>query len=147
MVLQVGAPTAAIEDWFKLTFVRSYTVADTTGSVSIAAAANMQKLRTSMGNSIAELREANVAAGCSGGTKTLDGNPLITGSVWVLAALPTGAGQPGLVMDLTPDMARGEHPIVLAQNEGLCLENGNAFGAASGIVLHTMVSWSEVATF
>jgi hypothetical protein len=147
-VLQVGAPTAAIEDQFLLKVARAYTVADATGSASIAPATNMQELRTSMGAAVAQVREASVAAGASGGTKTLDTDGIITGSAWVAAALASGLGNgPIDVFDYYPNVADGEHPLVLAADEGFIISNANNFGAASGIVLHVEMNWAEVTLY
>lgn len=147
-VLQTGAPTAAIEDRFSLKIARAYTVADTTGSASIAAAANMQELRTSMGTSAAQVREANIAAGASGGTKTLDTDFIATGAQWIPVAVPTGGSNPASeVFNFQPFVQAGEHPLVLAADEGFLLSNDNALGAASGIVLYLDLAWAEVTLF
>lgn len=146
--VQVAAPTAAIEDIFNLKMARGYTVADATGSASIAPAANMQEVRTSMGAAAAQVREANIAAGASGGTKTLDTDAIATGSLWVAAALASGNGNgPTTILDYYPNVADGEHPVVLAADEGLILANANNFGATSGIVLHIELYWAEVTTY
>jgi hypothetical protein len=146
-VIQVAAPTAAIEDIFNAKIARGYTLADTTGSGSIAPAASMQKMRTSMGNSLAEVRESSAAAGASGGTKTVDGDAFATGSVWVTAALGSLLYAPQTVLEYKPDMAAGECPIILAQNEGILVANTNSFGTASGIILHFQLAWAEVAAY
>lgn len=147
-VVQVGAPSAAIQDTFNAKIARSYTVADATGSASISPAANMQEVRTSMASASMQLREANVAAGASGGTKTLDTDGFVTGSVWVAAALASGLGNgPVTVLDYVPLVASGEHPIVLAADEGVVISNGNAFGAASGIVLMLDMAWAETTLY
>jgi hypothetical protein len=91
-VVQNAAPTAAVEDIFTLKVARAYTVADTTNSAAISPASAMQKMRTSMGNAAAQVRESNAAGGASGGTKTVDTDAIATGSVWVAAALASGQG-------------------------------------------------------
>jgi hypothetical protein len=142
--LQVGAPTAAIEDQFLAKVARGYTVADATGSVSIAPAAGMQKLKTSgMGSATAQLREANIAAGASGGTKTEDTDPFTIGSVWVLAAISSSFGSALEVFDYDPDEGDGEFPATFAADEGFVIRNANNFGAASGIVLLLDLYWVE----
>jgi hypothetical protein len=145
--VQIAAPTAAIEDIFNVKVARAYTVADTTGSISIAPAANMQEMRSSMATASAQVRESNVAAGASGGTKTLDTDGIATGSVWVAAALPAATGDPKLILDYYPNVADGEHPLTLAENEGVAVSNTNSFGATSGIILHAEMYWAEVTAY
>lgn len=147
-VLQIAAPTAAVEDIFNIKVARAYTVADTTGSTSISPASAMQKLRTSMGNAATQVRESNVAGGASGGTKTTDTDAIATGSVWVAAALASGQSNgPSIVLDYYPNVSDGEHPVVLAADEGLLVANTNAFGTASGIAIHCEIYWAEVTAY
>lgn len=145
--IQVGAPSAAIEDRFNLTIARSYTVMDTTNGTDIAPTTGKQKLRATMADAALQIRESSAAGGASGGTKTLDPNPIATGSFWVLAALPTGEGRAIDIFDYAPDPALGEHPLVLAADEGVVIQNENAFGATSGIVLQLETVWAEVSRY
>jgi hypothetical protein len=147
-VIQNAAPTAAVEDIFTLKVARGYTVADTTNSAAISPASAMQKMRTSMGNAAAQVRESNAAGGASGGTKTVDTDAIATGSVWVSAALASGQGNgPSTVLDYYPNVSDGEHPIVLVADEGILLANTNAFGTASGISMHAEIYWAEVTLY
>lgn len=147
-VVQVAAPSAAIQDTFNAKIARAYTVADATGSASIAPGANMQEVRSSMATASMQVREANVAAGASAGTKTLDTDGFVTGSVWIAAALASGLGNgPVTVLDYFPDVSSGEHPITLAADEGIVISNGNNFGAASGIVLMLDLAWAETTLY
>ena len=145
-VLQVGAPTAAIEDQFTLSRATGYTATDTTGSVAITPAAGKQKMKTTYDDALLVLRESNIAAGASGGTKTIDTDPLARGSLWVLAALSAAGGAPVEVLRYQPGIMNGESPLILAPDEGLVLENKNAFGTASGIVLSLTMAWLEATT-
>lgn len=146
--VQIAAPTAAVEDIFNIKVARAYTVADTTGSASIAPAAGMQDLRTSMANAAAQVRESNAAGGASGGTKTADTDAISTGSMWVAAALASGQSNgPTTILDYYPNVADGEHPLVLASDEGVLVSNTNAFGTASGIALHVEIYWAEVTAY
>lgn len=147
VVIQVAAPTAAIQDDFTLKVARGYTIADTTNGTDIAAAANMQEMRSSMGTSICQIREASAAAGISGGTSTLDTNSISTGGVWVAAALGSYLAAPQTIFDYYPNVADGEHPLVLAEQEGFQIANSNNFGAVSGIVLHVEFYWGEVTLY
>lgn len=145
--VQIAAPTAAIEDRFNLKVARSYTVADATGSASIAPTAAMQEMRTSMASAVAQIREANVAAGASGGTKTLDTDAIATGSFWVAAAVPGAMQAPVPILDYYPSVADGQHPLLLAPDEGFIIANENNFGATSGIILHLEINWAETTVY
>lgn len=145
--LQVAAPTAAIEDRFSVRIARSYTVADSTNSNSIAPASNMQELRTSMGASGIQVREASAAAGASGGTKTLDTDAIVTGSIWAMAAISASSGSTVEALLYKAEMGHGEHPLVLAADEGFYITNDNNMGTASGIVLFVDIAWSEATLF
>jgi hypothetical protein len=90
-VVQIANPTAAVEDRFSLKIARGYTIADTTGSASIAPSANMQEVRTSMATATAQVRESNAAGGASGGTKTTDTDAIAIGSAWIVGTLPTAS--------------------------------------------------------
>ncbi len=144
--LQVGAPTAAIEHQFTLSRVTGYTATDTTGSAAITPAAGKQKMRTEDDDALLVLREANIAAGASGGTKTIDTDPLAIGSFWAMAALSAAEGKPVDVLTYEPRIHAGEAPLVLAANEGFVIENKNNFGTASGIILQLELAWLECQT-
>ena len=45
------------------------------------------------------------------------------------------------------DMAGGEHPIVLAQNEGLVIRNRTVWPAAGTGILQVEVAWAETTLF
>ena len=144
-VLQIGAPTAAIEDRFSLNRVTGYSVADTTGSTVITPAATKQKLRSTMADSVVTLHEANVAAGAAGGTRVADTNPLLIGALWVPIAQQTSPIQPAtVVLDYAPTAA---HPLILGNNEGFTVNVDNALGTASGIAIYADFHWTEVDVF
>ena len=118
--VQVGAPTAAIEDIFNLKIARAYTVADTTGSASIAPASGMQEIGRRWRTPYPGPRVQR-CGGCIGGTKTDDTDAIATGSFWVSAALASGQSNgPTTILDYYPNVADGEHPVVLASDEGRC---------------------------
>lgn len=147
-LLQVGAPTAAIEDRFSLKIARGFTAVDATGSADITPTTNDQKLRTSFSATTSLLRESTAAGGATAGTKTLDTNAIALGSVWVPIALQTASIEPPTeVFNFTPDLSRGIHPPVFAQNEGFAISNENSLGTASGIILLLELIWSEVLAF
>lgn len=144
--LNIAAPTAAIEDRFSLRIARGYTVVDPTNAASISPAAAMQKMRTSMANAAAQVRESNAAAGISGGTRTLDTDGIATGSLWVPAAVAAAPAAPLDIFDYLPSQS-DEHPDAMVADEGWVLQNENAFGATSGIVLFLDLYWAEVNAF
>lgn len=147
-LLQIAAPSAAIEDRFSLKVVRGFTVADTTNGTAFAATANMQELRTSMAANSATIREASAAAGITAGTGTADTEGIATGSVWVPVALQTASIQPSTeVFNFQPNTANGEHPLVLAADEGFRVSNDNNLGANQGIVLYLDIAWAEVTLY
>lgn len=143
-LLQVGAPTAAIEDRFSLTIARTYTVSDATGGVVITPSGGKQDLTGASGNtSQVAVHESNVAGGLTAGSKVLDDNPIARGSVWVPAAVPTATVQvPALVFDYRPDFA-AEIAATLPNARGFVIACDNALGTASGIVLQLDLMWTE----
>lgn len=145
-LLQVAAPTAAIEARFSVIRAFSYTVIDGTGITAITPAANEQKLRSTSANAVTAVLEANVAAGASGGTRTVDTNPIASGAVWVPAALQTASIQaPTPVIDYHP--VAGLHPLVCGTNEGFFIRSDVTLGATTGVVLLLDLQWTEVDTF
>ena len=143
-LLQVGAPTAALEDRFSLTVGRTYSAGDTTGGVAISPTSGKQDLTSGSGN-VAQVtvHESNVAGGLTGGTKVLDSDPIARGSVWVPAAVPTATVQsPSLIFDYRPDAA-GEIALLLPTNRGFVIACDNALGTASGVILQLDLMWTE----
>lgn len=103
---------------FNLYALRSFSVSDTGGS-SILPTGNQNKLRTSsMGTTLAtDIRISNTAT-LTAGTRTKDTNPLSS----TVCGIPATAGSPILAPYPILDARPGEHPLVLAQNEGFCIE-------------------------
>lgn len=50
-------------------------------------------------------------------------------------------------MEYHPNMANGDHPLVLAQNEGFVLRNRTVWPAAGTGIVQVSVRWSEVTAF
>ena len=46
-----------------------------------------------------------------------------------------------------PDIASGEHPLVLGQNEGFVLRNRAVWPAAGTGIIQVEVSWAEVTAY
>ena len=143
--LQTGAHTAAIEDSLDVFKVTGFTVVDTTNTVTPVAS----KARTSMAASGAVIRGVTVAgasAGMTGGTLTQDSSAIGQLPQWLTAAQPTGSVVPAVFTDNFDDNA-GTHPIVLAQDEGIIVENRVLLGAAAASSVYIDLSWAEATAF
>jgi hypothetical protein len=125
---------------------RGYTIRDATGATALAVAnPNTQKLRSTMGTTLfassGNIDVGSLAAGVTAGTKTVDANPIGFMGLPGIGALGTGAQA-----DLYKWDKLGGHPIVLAQNEGIVVQNTTLF--ATGTVSLTVgMEWAEVAAF
>jgi hypothetical protein len=125
----------------------AWTIAGTGGTSPTLAAAN--KKRTSMGSSLVaagDIRFASTAA-LGAGTKTLEANNLAA----ILASCPITAslyGQiiaPGTVL-FECEIADGEHPLVLAQNEGISIRSV-AVPATGTWSASFDIAWAEVTSY
>lgn len=109
----------------RATIARSWSAAGTGGGTATLTG-NNQKLRTSFGSSLmGEIRTATTAA-LGAGTKTLDSQDI--GLITTHSSGGTGSATPIIGSIFLPiydlfeqDMADGEYPVVLAQNEGIAV--------------------------
>jgi len=131
------------------TIARSFTVAGT-GGATATLTGNNQKFRTSMGTSlVGEIRVVTTAA-LGAGTKTLDAHEI--GRITSHSSAGVGAAAPIIGSIYLPkydlfenDVADGEHPIVLAQNEGLIVR---CTVPATGVWnIGFELKWAELAAF
>ena len=107
----------------KCTFARSFTVSGT-GGTALTLTGDNQALRTNMGTTLAtDIRIATTAA-LGAGTKTLDTQDM--GAITTHSSGGAGSATPiigSIYLPMTDifenDVTDGEHPIVLAQNEGV----------------------------
>jgi hypothetical protein len=111
------------------------------------------KMRTSMGASLldtAGLMRISTTAALTALT-TLDALPSAQSLGDVQRMNPTAATEEQRVNDPTlifnPDVASGNHPLVLAQNEGLVLRNRTVWPAAGTGILAVEIAWSEVTAY
>lgn len=123
----------------------TFTAVDTTNTVTPTASLKRTGMGASPGS--AALRHATVAgvaAGMTGGTLTKDGGSF---GALVLPAITATAGSPVALAEMLDDV-NGTHPFILAQNEGLLIEN-TIVGSATANVLSIVVdfSWAEAAVF
>lgn len=127
---------------FGLMIVRAFTAADS-GGTAIAIVGNNGKHRSSLATPTSvDMRIATTAA-LTAGTKTLDTNTVGIVGGWVPAA--------GTIVNTAQDNllshAAGDHPIVLAQNEGINIQNLTLMGAAGVGTLYVNIEFAEVLNF
>ena len=142
----VAATTAALLS-FLMTAARSWTAAGS-GGTRLTLTGDNASLRTSLGTS--EVNDAGISttAGLTAGTKTLD-----TTNLAAVAFSPiTGAITVAVTFPLLPQTvlfdAQGQHPLVLANQEGFVIRNGAvAFPAGMTWQFAVNVEWAEVPSF
>jgi hypothetical protein len=145
--LQTGTHTAAIEDSLDVFKVTGFTVVDTTNTVTPTASIKRASMTAQPGNAaLRAVTIAGAAAGMTGGTLTKDGSSIGQLPKWLLAALPTAGVVDPNVADIFDDV-NGTHPFVLAQNEGIIVENRVLLGAAAASSVYIDFSWAEVSAF
>lgn len=121
---------------------RAYTAADVTGATAATMTTNNGKLRTTYPTSQGATLYTATTAAISGGTSTLDAQPLaaVEGSVVATTgAMPWAA--PVTLFEAKP----GEHPLILANQEGFI---GQCIFPATGVAtLSWDVTWDEGVAF
>ena len=125
---------------YSLVKANSFTASDTGGTALFVAGSN--KHRNSMTNitSAPDIRIGSTAA-LTAGTRTLE---TVSMSIAGGAAQAVGAAMP--IADLLENDA-GDHPLVLAQNEGFIVSNLIAMGAAGVIQLHVGIEFMEASSY
>jgi hypothetical protein len=144
-VLQTAAATATIMPSFQAFIARSFTVSDSAGTAVTLTGNNMKK-RTSMGTSlVTDIRFSAATAGLTAGTRTLDASPVLLMPTQQAITTPNATLYQ---VELDVGVGDGNHPIVLAQNEGLIVQGPTViFGAAGTANLVVDMSWAEVAAY
>jgi hypothetical protein len=127
---------------FGLTFARGMTTSDT-GGTAIAFTSNNAKARTSLGTLTSVDCRVAAAAALGAGTKVLDANTLGQTGGWAPAVGTIIAPARNNLFQHDP----GDHPIILAQNEGVNILNLTALGAAGVGVAFINMEIAEMATF
>ena len=143
------AATAAGLIAFRMTAARAWTAAGSGGTRATLTGDNVN-LRTSMATS--EVNDAGISstAALTAGTKTLDttdmgaiSTGIGTGAITVSAGLPIIANTALFDAD-----GEGQHPLVLANQEGFVIRVGaNAFPASMTWSFSVNVLWGEVPAF
>lgn len=122
-------------------FARAFTVADSAGTASTLS--NMQKLRSSMGNSLLGDLRVSTTAKLTAGTRTLDTGAFGGGNA-VLFPTVTNIGSASAPVELYKYDGSGRHPVVFAAQEGFIVRCPVALNT-SGSIAHTFtVEWAEV---
>ena len=112
-----------------------------TGGAALTLTGNNGKHRTSLATiGITDLRMCTTGA-LIPGTRTLDSN-----SVGVSVGTSSAVGTSMQLVDIFSHDA-GDHPLILANNEGLVLTNSIVMGAAGVIKLYVTIECAEVATY
>lgn len=147
----VTAVTAQRSDPMLLKVARGYTASESSNNTNLTIAGNAGKMRTSMATSAfataGQIASTSNTAGMSGGTSTLDANAIgevpTSGSVG-LVGLNTGLGQ---VEAYSCNVANGEHPLILATNEGVQLLFGTTTLATGTVIIATTYIWAELSQY
>lgn len=147
--LQYAAGTAQ-ENAIEAYKATAFTVSDTT---SASTPGGISPMRTSTmaaapgGAALRHVSVAGVAAGMTGGTMTLSGNYFGVLPFLVNTAVPTTPNAVWGPLELLPRDNPDVHPFVLAQNEGLVLQNKTLNVTSYGIAIFLTVSWAEVTAY
>ena len=145
-ILPAGTITAAYRmeiDLFKLT---GFTAVDTTNTVTPGTPSSKRgaTMAASPGAVFRHVTVAGAAAGMTGGTLAKDAVAAGIAQTWVATAAATTLPYRKEMLD----DVNGTHPWVLAQNEGLELENIVAGSATANVVdVSVDFSWAEVTAF
>lgn len=145
VVISAGIATAlgaAGAFTFHLFTARSFTASQTGGS-SILPSGNQNKLRTTgMGTTLATSIRIATTAALGAGTKTNDTNPI--GTIVTASALAAGSQilAPYAIWEAKP----GEHPLLLAQDEGLVLQASSP-SATGTWTIGVRMDWTEITAY
>lgn len=120
------------------------------GGTTLTLTGNNAKLRTSMATSLATINVATTAALTA--ATTLDAQPfsqsLRKGNRVNPAAPTEEVVMPAFDgLNYSPDVASGQHPVVLAQNEGIAIRNRTVWPAAGTGILLVELNWAEVTAY
>jgi len=119
------------------------------GGTTLTLTGDNAALRTNMGTSLAQINVSTTAALTA--ATTLDAHPFAQsmgghGAQIVPSATIQYADAPNPLV-YEPRMESGEHPLVLAQNEGFVIRNRAVWPAAGTGIYSFTVQWAEVAAF
>jgi hypothetical protein len=143
-LIQTAAATATIMPSYQIFMARSFSVSDSVGTAITLTGNNMKK-RTSMGTTlVTDIRKSAVAAGLTVGSRVLDAEPILEMTTNSTITTPNATVY-RKELDFTN---AGDHPIVLAQNEGFIVRGPTVvFGAAGTANLAVEAAWAEVSSY
>ncbi len=153
-----GAVTTTLPMDMRAIIARGFSVdfSSNQTAISMVGVSNTNKMRASMGASLMGTKGPTICTtvAMSGQTLTADAAPFAicswptiaaTNGAGTAVAQPVGAG--GSVQDLYTCTAQGQHPVVLAANEGVIIQPAQA-GPASGTWIYTCAwDWAEVSVY
>ncbi len=133
---------------FDAVMVRSYAAGG--GGTTLTLTGNNAKLRTSMASSLATINVSTTAALTL--ATTLDAQPFAQSIRKGNRVNPAAATEEVIMpamdgMEFSPDVGRGQHPLVLAQNEGFVIRNRTVWPAAGTGILLIECTWAEVTAY
>lgn len=125
---------------YDLFFARAFTASDT-GGTAIALTGSQNKLRTSLATLTSVDCRISTTAALTAGTRTLD-----TVALGMVCGTSNGVGTTVPVQTLF-DVSAGDYPLVLAQNEGFVITNGQVMGAAGVGNIIVCMEFAEATAF
>jgi hypothetical protein len=144
--IQTAAHTTTIEDSLDLYRVTGFSAQDATNTVTPTVSPRRTTMAAAPGGAqVRHVTVAGAAAGMTGGTLTKDTNMAWTVPLLLQATQPT-ASMNAAEGDFMSDAGQ-DHPFVLAQNEGLIIENRVALGAAAGSSVYIHCGWTEATNY
>ncbi len=145
-VLPTGTVTTAYAMEIALFRLTAFTAVDTTNTVTPTSSVRRTSGMAAYpgGAAVRHVTIAGAAAGMTGGTLTKDANSAGSLIAWMSTAAATSMP---IYQELLDDV-NGTHPFVLAQNEGVEVENVVAGSATANVIQVVIdVSWAEVTAF
>lgn len=142
------AATAAALFALRMAIARAWTV-DGTGGTAATLTGSNQKDRTSMGTTLLGSARMATTAALGAGTKTLDAQDISNVATGIGTGAITAASKLSIFDDteLLEINNNGQHPIVLAQNEGFVIRSGPIAPAAMTWHLAVTVVWAELTVY
>lgn len=141
--------TAATLTDFGFDMLKATSISAGGGGTAITA---FSKLRSTMGSSLLSATDVRIATTAAlTALTTLDGSAIAQSIGDPQRVNPAAGTEEQRVNDPTllfeADMGRGEHPLVLSQNEGFVLRNRTVWPAAGTGIVQVEVSWCETTSF
>lgn len=148
----ISAITTAVRMAYQASIARAFTVDYASGGTLLVTGTPVktQAMRSTMAPSQASIRMTTTGA-LSGHTNTLDTAPFAMTN-WNVPSILTGtvsvpAGVAGPMQTLYEWTGLGQHPPVLANNEGVAVQLVHTGWATGTVSLITMWEWAEVLLF